>query len=150
MKKIALLMSFVMAFGLSAHAQDDESSSSSKIPVPTGKYITGGVIGSVVGLGIGHGIQGRYNTGWIFTATEAASLGVLVAGLSSCKKDDITGDIECSNKGAISLGYLGFLGFHIWEIVDVWVGATPVDNEATVMLVPDNNGTPRLGMAWTF
>ena len=36
-------------------------------PLPAERFIAGGVTGTVLGLGIGHGVQGRWNEkGWIF------------------------------------------------------------------------------------
>lgn len=54
--------------------------------VSTPRYIIGGILGTYpIGFGIGHAIQGRYSDrGWIFTATEAASLAVVIAGVGEC------------------------------------------------------------------
>lgn len=46
-------------------------------PLTQARYITGGVIGSVVGFGIGHGIVGEYKSmGWVFTMSQALSLSI--------------------------------------------------------------------------
>jgi len=45
-------------------------------------YIVGGLIDTfVIPFGVGQAIEGRYgDTGWIFTVSELASLGVIIAG----------------------------------------------------------------------
>jgi hypothetical protein len=88
------------------------------------RYISGGAVGSVIGLGIGHAIQGRYSEkGWIFTAGELGSVVVLVAGASECTVGVLEGTGCATGAGLMLGGYLGFFGFKIWEIVDLW--ATP-------------------------
>lgn len=139
---------------MTAYAQQEpgEDGDSGRVPVPTGKYITGGVLGSTIGFGIGHAVQGRYgDKGWIFTAGEAAGLTAMVAGLASCKDEtqsDGSKEKKCSQDGLIGLGAAALIGFHIWEIVDAWTGARPVDN-MSMILVPDAE-TPRLGVAFSF
>ena len=124
---------------------------SSKTPVPTGKYVTGGVIASVIGLGIGHGIQGRYaEKGWIFTATEAAGIAMVMAGCNDRKDRDGDGDKECNNAGLAGAGALIAIGFHIWEVVDVWTTATPVDDTQPVAFLLPNPEAPGIGVAWRF
>jgi len=131
-----------------------QDQSSDKVPVSTGKYITGGVLGSTIGLGIGHGIQGRYqDKGWIFTATEAAGLTVAIAGAAQCineKDNDKTlNDCSSSTRSQMALGYLVALGFHIWEVVDVWTGARPVDDKVSAILIPGSESTT-LGFVYRF
>jgi hypothetical protein len=153
------VMSLVLS-GFSAFADEDVDNhvqDSHRIPVPTGKYITGGVLASTVGFGIGHGIQGRYqDKGWIFTATEAASLTVLIAGASSCASTTYTnssGNSTCSSGGGVALvGLAAYIGFHVWEIVDAWTGARPVDDnerKASAFVNPDPK-SPGLGVAFSF
>ena len=128
----------------------EEASSSSKVPVPTGKYITGGVIASAIGLGIGHGIEGRYaDKGWIFTATEATGIAMMVAGCNDRKDRDGDGDKECNNAGLAAAGVVIAVGFHVWEVVDIWTGATPVDTQPVAFLLP-NPEAPGIGVAWRF
>jgi hypothetical protein len=147
----ALLASKVYAADTTLDVDD-----SGKLNVPTGKYITGGVIGSTIGFGIGHAIQDRYHSkGWIFTATEGAGMAALLAGASQCKTDtDVFGvrSTNCgSGSGLLFVGYGVFLGFHIWEIVDVWTGATPVETEEPkgVFIIPEN-GSTKIGYIYNF
>lgn len=135
-----------------ASEKAEETTDGTRVPVSTGKYITGGVLGSTLGFGIGHGVQGRYGSkGWIFTATEAASLSLILAGCRELKDTDNDGDKdECNNNGLAAFGYVALVGFHIWEIIDVWRGATPVqENSPAVFLLPDPKA-PKIGIAWQF
>jgi hypothetical protein len=92
--------------------------------ISSGQHVGGGLVGTFVGFGIGHAVQGRYiDRGWIFTLGELASMGALVAGVSSCLQDSISsrGSRSCDDTFIIG-GLVGLLGFRIWEIVDVWGG----------------------------
>lgn len=95
--------------------------------VSKGKYIGGGITGSIVGFGIGHAIQGRYAyRGWIFTVGEGAGLALIISSLDNCA--DSAYDEDCDEDiGNALLGYGAFVGFKIWEIVDLWVGP-PIQN----------------------
>ncbi len=129
----------------------DEQLSYSKTDVPTGKYITGGVLGSVIGFGLGHGIQGRYSQmGWLFTATEAAGLAMFTAGCSSYRDRDLDGDKECKDSGLAAAGLVVMIGFHVWEAVDLWVRARPVDTSEPVAFLLPNPKSPGIGLAWRF
>jgi len=159
--KLLLAACMMLSMSLMAHADElpsdaktNSSTSSDRVPVSTGKYITGGVLGTTLGFGIGHGVQGRWHDrGWIFTTAESIGTAALIAGLASCKKTtDVNGNdtTDCSDTGAIVAGYGVLLGFHIWEIVDVWTGATPVeDNSPKAFLIP-NPKAPGIGVAWSF
>ncbi len=91
-----------------------------------GQYVTGGIVGSSVGFGIGHAIQGRYgDRGWIFTLGKSVGLGLSIAGVaglsdSNCLNND---DIECESDDLTltGVGYAMMIGVHIWEVVDVWI-----------------------------
>jgi hypothetical protein len=154
--KFLIAAAIAMSFSFSAQAAEDSSFSSSstaKVPVPTGKYITGGILASTAGFGIGHAIQGRYNDkGWIFTATEATGAAMFLIGAGSCsEKTDIYGTkkTECSNAGIGVVGLGVWIGFHVWEIVDAWAGATPVEDGPKAFFIP-NPEAPGLGLAWSF
>ena len=112
-------------------------------PIPQGRYIAGGITGSIVGFGIGHAIQGggRYrDRGWIFTAGEGGSLALMMVGIFQCLGDSRYDDhrSRCDRGAAISaVGVVGFIGFHIWEIVDLWV-APPKINRRYEQLMHSN------------
>ncbi len=87
------------------------------------RYVLGGIVGTwPLGLGIGHAIQGRYSDmGWKFTVGELGSLVVVFAGFGSCVSTSSSTYSNC-NGGLMFAGAIGYLGFRIWEIVDVWAG----------------------------
>ena len=86
------------------------------------RYAIGGVLGIYPGFGIGHTVQGRWReSGWKFTAGEVGSILVLFAGLSKCVGDSFYGRGKCDSQ-LIDIGAVGYIGFKIWEIVDVWRG----------------------------
>jgi hypothetical protein len=98
-------------------------------------YIAGGILGTIPGFGIGHAIQGRWkDKGWIFTAGEAGGVGLMMAAGMSCMSghsDMMSGGEEkaCSsgNRAFAASGMLIYLGFKVWEIIDVWT-APPQHN----------------------
>jgi hypothetical protein len=97
-------------------------------PIGDGPYIAGGVVGTLLGLGIGHAIQGRYGEkGWIFTVSELASAALIVAGAEECVDNILVGR-TCSRSASYTIGTWGLLGFRIWEIVDLWA-APPARNK---------------------
>lgn len=69
-------------------------------------------------FGIGQGIQGRFHeSGWIFLAGEATSIGVLFVGS--------LGPSTNMSKERLLLLYsslISYVGFRVWEIVDSIVG----------------------------
>ncbi len=95
-------------------------------------YIVGGLLSIYPGFGIGHAAQGRFSDkGWIFTAGELGSLALVVAGASDCWSDTSSSahsDHTCNGGDAIVLGLVGYIGFHIWEIVDAWVAPSQINN----------------------
>ncbi len=110
---------------------------STRIPLPShaketisrDQYVWGGTVGTILGFGIGHAIQGRYKEkGWIFTLTEGIGAGTIASGiiwtLFSYKESSKTGDASVGDvMPFVGLGLLGatiILGFRIWEIVDLW------------------------------
>lgn len=64
--------------------------------------------------------------GWIFTVGELASIAVLFSGVGDCWNSAISSYDSC-NSGAIYLGAMGFVGFRIWEIVDVWAAPPEIN-----------------------
>ena len=89
---------------------------SSKRRLSTSHYVTSGLIGSIVGFGTGHLIQGRYwDKGWIFTlaSTSIIGSGALLA---------ITGHNlipQAANIIAISI-LATATGVKLWEAFDIW------------------------------
>lgn len=129
MLKKLLFLSTVLFLSVSLHA---------KTKVAPGQYYAGGAVSIFVGFGIGHAIQGRYGEmGWIFTVTEIGSAGLMgggygwmIANLPSGVewKDAKTSDLHKGGLALMLTGSILLAGFRIWEIVDVWVGAEPVES----------------------
>ena len=92
--------------------------------ISIGKRIGGGIVGTAVGYGIGHAVQGRWSeTGWIFTLGEGTALTVFMVAFSSCIAADFEGRAHEDRCAASLIGSgVALLGFRIWEIVDVWTG----------------------------
>jgi len=90
--------------------------------ISRGRYVTGGVLSTVLGLGIGHAVQGRYlPLGLVFTLGEAASWTVFLVDRSSYNHEEDLADFYQSTGtvGWIGLGVAGAL--HIWEVLDSWI-----------------------------
>ena len=82
-----------------------------------GRYIGGGVVGTIVGAGIGHAIQGRWlRTGWIHTVLQVG--GWMVMGFQAGRR---TVAPEAGHLITVAVSSLVIAGSRIWEIVDVWV-----------------------------
>ncbi len=116
--------------------------------IGTGRYVVGGILGTYpLGLGIGHAIQGRYSEkGWIFTVGELASVALAVTGLSNCVYSSIYYR-DCDVNGPFWLGIGAYIGFRIWEIVDVWAAPPQInrryqelkrhmDDETRIFILP--------------
>lgn len=131
LKKLLLLFT-VLCLSMSLHA---------KTQVSSGQYYAGGAVGTIIGYGIGHAIQGRYaDMGWVFTLTEVGSVGIVAGGFGWMLSNLPTGvawkDAKATDlhKGGLAMMLTGSLllaGFRIWEIVDVWVGAEPMESHAS-------------------
>ena len=103
-------------------------------------YVVGAILGTwPIGFGVGHAIQGRYmEKGWIFTLGEAASIAVLIRGLNRCGyyADDWDKEDSCNDGDELVLiGALGFIGFKVWEIVDLWVTPREINERIRTLRV---------------
>ncbi|MGZ3697438.1 MAG: hypothetical protein ACXWP5_04990 [Bdellovibrionota bacterium] len=98
-----------------------------KGPVSTTQEVFGAWLGTSLGFGIGHAIQGEYKeAGWIFTVGDTIGLGLIISSIfvPSTLSCDPTGTV-CSLGGAgpiLLYAGIGLYGaFHLWEIIDVFV-----------------------------
>jgi len=91
--------------------------------ISVGKWITGGVLASTIGFGIGQAAQGRWRyTGWIFTAGEGGSvLAVGYAGIDMLLNSDHRGKSDFQPYVLFG-GLILFGGLKIWDGIDGWVG----------------------------
>lgn len=98
---------------------DDERELLEKGYISPGRYVTGGVLATGLGWGVGHAIQGRWGErGWIFTVGEAASFATLVYAMA----EGFSCNSNCDRYGTWMLvGALGLVGFRTWEILDAWI-----------------------------
>ena len=87
-----------------------------------GKYIAGGVLGTWLGFGLGHKVNGTWpEIGWVFTFGEIIAAGAITTGVAMAG-----GDLEQLEEGKISTsmvisGAIAFGGLRIWETADVWL-----------------------------
>src|SRR5690606_7005593 len=114
----------------------------------TGQYVGGGITGTVAGLGIGHMVQGRWSSiGWIFTVSEGVGFAWYLYNSNewgNCLFSD--DEADCSSyftQMMIGLGVI--VGFHIWEIVNVW--ASPKRKADGNFYVADHNDRLQFGLA---
>jgi hypothetical protein len=125
-----------------------------------GNYSASDLLGAI-GFGLGHVAQDRWRErGWIFTAGETLTLGFAVNDLIKCGTNNSrTPDPSCSQAAWFGAG---FLGFKIWEVIDLAVAADAHDRRLEelkswgyrssrfkAMLIPEQNHL-RLGMICDF
>jgi hypothetical protein len=116
MKQVILAIAVLMVWQQTAFAKTTL--------VSKDDYVVGGLVGSIVGFGIGHAVQSRYKSkGWIFTAGEG--IGLLAAKGIPQAMIETTGHAKDYIKLA---GWTLFLGFRLWQIVDLWVYTKPERN----------------------
>lgn len=116
------------------------------------RYYTGGILGSIFGLGIGHAIEGRWtDKGYIFTFGEtlgALLLSPVIYNLTSTK----TEREKCVDFCTLPAFALVYGGLRVWEIVDIWTGASPETkrkNRLQTLFLPDPN-SPRILISYQF
>lgn len=86
----------------------------------TTRYVIGGVVGTGIGLGLGHAIEGRWSEmGWIFTTGELALSYLTATTAASCILSFGRHEKSCDN---MALAYGGYYALRVWEAVDVWRG----------------------------
>lgn len=117
--------------------------------VTVGNFFLSLGLGSTLGLGLGHAIQGRYGEeGGFFTISELGSLIVIGAGLLECsspgdylffKSPDFTPSEQAGCR-LIKAGSLTFVGIRIFEVLDLLQGLPVWIRDSTqVSLVPGLN-----------
>jgi hypothetical protein len=103
--------------------------------ISAGRFIAGGIVGTHVGFGVGHIVQGRWSDmGWMFTIGETAAFAAFVYGMADCLEGetyyasdtngyhDTTTRNDGCNAGLFVGGLIGFAGLRLWEVIDVWTG----------------------------
>lgn len=90
-------------------------------PLPNGRYLASGIVGTVAGFGIGHAIQKRYTPlGLVFTLGEVAATTALL--IDTTTQLTTTGSRETKLGSVAVAGLVVLVGLHAWEIVDIWLG----------------------------
>jgi hypothetical protein len=91
--------------------------------ISVGKWITGGVLASTIGFGIGQAAQGRWRyTGWIFTVGEGgAAVAVGYAGIDMLLNSSHRGKDDFQPYVLMG-GLILFGGLKIWDGIDGWIG----------------------------
>ncbi|MCO4763756.1 MAG: hypothetical protein KC502_19745 [Myxococcales bacterium] len=111
-------------------------------PISSGSYVLGGLLGTWMGFGIGHAVQGRYSDGGgIFTLGQVVGLGVGLTGMirsiesRSCEFD-VQGNAFCGSGRnedmwtAIGVsGFVLYAAVRVWEIIDLWASPPRVNEE---------------------
>ena len=121
-------------------------------------YVSGAVIGTILGFGSGHATQGRWEDGGsTFAAWETGFLGVAgISALSFIHTFDLY-----SNRGDVFAGMflaagIGFAVTRIFEIIDLWsVDHLAAGEEPSTAFVPaigynPENDEVNFGLAVTF
>lgn len=129
MKTITFILILFFIFAKAGLAQETFSPEDKEILeegiIDQRTYVTGGVVGSLVGFGTGHAVIGKYKqVGWLYTAAEAGFLGLMIVGhkksVDETLRDGVSGDFDGSNYGLMIVGYVGFISSKIGEIFDIW------------------------------
>ena len=89
--------------------------------ISTGQYIAGGVVGIMLGMGIGHAVQGRYSrTGWIFTVGQLASGITFGVYFAQATIPSQSSNVSQTDNFGLIFSAVALVGFRIWELIDVW------------------------------
>lgn len=104
-------------------------------------HIIGGALGTFVGLGLGHAVQGRWDDkGWIFTVGEIASFSLILIALGDCGFES-----NCEDEAQTAwFGLIALVGFRIWETFDVWLA--PPSHNRDVRAARMKAGIPSYGL----
>ncbi len=114
--------------GLSAQVNADTptSSTAEELEISRTQYFAGAAAGTLVGFGLGHAIQDRYEKrGLLFSVGEASTLLVALNAIASCNGDDrVTNKSRCATRAAPLISLSAFTVLKLLEIVDLWLVPT--------------------------
>ena len=175
MNRAAFAMMLALLASLPGQAQSLDASSPEesvpKISMDYDKYMTGGIVSTLFGFGMGHAFQERYaKDGWIFTLAEMAAGGVVLASLVPCRKElmDRNGSnsmdrFDHCEKVPLVIGYMTFSGLRVWEIADAWLTPNPalkkrlfstkerrIEPSFAIGIIPQPHGAPALDLVYRF
>lgn len=91
--------------------------------ISDGAHVGGALLSIFIGFGSGQAVQGRWgDTGWIFTLGEIGALALIIYGAEQAASNDCFYDDPGCDEDAgglpITVGLIGYLVLHVWEIVD--------------------------------
>lgn len=111
--------------------------------------IVGGVVGTLIGFGTGHIIQGRYwERGWIFTITDLVTE---VLWVGSHFGDCASGHPDCHNTSMANFSTAALAVSRVWEAYDLFTHLKDPQAYVTVILPrPQENRPPLLAAGWSF
>jgi len=85
--------------------------------IPIGGWLTGGVLSTFLGFGVGQAIQGRYKSrGWMFTVGDSVATTVILIGAARC-----CGPAGNKEEYAVLGGLAVLVGLRIWQTIDAWI-----------------------------
>jgi hypothetical protein len=122
---------------------DEEREILARGEIGTGEHVAGGLVGTVVGFGLGHAIQGRFlERGWIFAAGEGVAAGMILTYAVQCA--NTSGEERCEDhRGWFAGGMILAIAFRGWQIVDAWYG--PAVHNGRVRQIRWRAGLPPVG-----
>ena len=125
MKQVYLIL-LVLCFSPSLFASDYQSNTKTKSykqSISPAQYVSGGVVGSFLGLGLGHAAQGRWtSSGIYYTGSQLAGTSLFIYGMhctfmTSFEENNSESE-KCSKQA--TLGFSVVLISRIFEVVDLW------------------------------
>lgn len=85
--------------------------------IPVGGWLTGGVLSTFLGFGVGQAIQGRYKSrGWMFTVGDSVAVTVALYGAARC-----CGPAGHKEEYMVLGGLAVLVGLRIWQTLDAWL-----------------------------
>jgi len=153
MKKFPIFLAFfisVSSYAIKDTSESHQANNDNKTTVSTGQYITGGLVGSFLGFGIGHAIQGRYlEKGYIFTLGETVIPLIMAPVLYNLTTTKAQRD-KCVDMCGFGSFITVALGFRVWEIFSLWGGARPIDKDSSEAILFFDYKEPKLSLVLTF
>ncbi len=96
----------------------------------------GAWVGTFVGFGVGHAIQGRYwKDGWKWTLGEVGSFALMGVSANDCKTESSGGNSNttCSSGNYTGVAVLAWLGFRVWQSYNLFSYANKKNNIYTMV-----------------
>lgn len=91
--------------------------------ISDGRQVSGGLLGTYPGFGLGHVAQGRWqDDGKFFTYSQLGAVALMAVSGRCVGKVFSNKDNDCGGPQEVLLltGLIGYVGLRVWEIIDVW------------------------------